>query len=82
MTANDSATPETSALRRDSRSNRFWNQVAITMSAKNPSTTEGIPASSSTAGFRISRVRGRAYCDDVERRPDAERHRDEHRDDR
>src|SRR5262245_52875694 len=63
MTANESATPETSALRRDSRWNTFWNQVAITISAKNPRTTDGIPASSSTTGFTISRVRGPAYCD-------------------
>ena len=63
MTANDSATPETSALSRDSRPNMFWNQVAITISAKNPSTTDGMPASSSTTGLTISRVRGPAYCD-------------------
>ena len=30
---------------------------------KKPSTTEGMPASSSTTGFKISRTRGRAYCD-------------------
>src|SRR4051812_3685970 len=63
MTANDNATPETSALRRDSRWNVFWNQVAITISAKNPSTTDGIPASSSTTGLTISRVRAPAYCE-------------------
>ncbi len=61
MTANESATPDTKAFRRDSKPNRFWNQVAMTMRAKKPSTTEGIPASSSMSGFTISRVRGRAY---------------------
>jgi hypothetical protein len=35
----------------------------MTMSAKKPSTTDGIPASSSMSGLTISRVRGRAYCD-------------------
>src|SRR5665213_3081122 len=63
MTATESTTPETSALSRDSRPKRRWNQVAITMSAKKPNTTDGIPASSSTTGLTISRVRGRAYCD-------------------
>src|SRR6478609_8941322 len=63
MTANDRATPDTSALSRDSRWNTFWNQVAITINAKNPSTTDGMPASSSTTGFTISRVRAPAYCD-------------------
>src|ERR1022692_1716711 len=63
MTAKESATPETSALRRDSRPSRCWNQLAMIMSAKKPSTTDGIPAKSSTTGLTISRVRGRAYCD-------------------
>src|SRR5262245_41280688 len=63
MTANDRATPDTSAFRRDSRWNVFWNQVAITISAKKPSTTDGMPARSSTTGLTISRVRVPAYCD-------------------
>ena len=35
----------------------------MTISAKKPSTTDGIPASSSTTGLTISRVRGLAYCE-------------------
>src|SRR5690242_4421814 len=63
MTANDSATPDTTALRRESKPKKSWNQVAMTISAKKPRRTDGIPASSSMIGLTISRVRGRAYCD-------------------
>ena len=53
----------TRAFNRDSRWKVFWNQVAMTISAKKPSTTDGMPARSSTTGLTISRVRGRAYCE-------------------
>ena len=35
----------------------------MTMSAKKPSTTDGMPASSSMTGLTISRARRDAYCD-------------------
>ena len=82
MTANDSATPDTSALRRESRPNTFWNQVAITISAKKPSTTEGMPASSSMTGLTISRVARAGVLRHEDGGADAQRDRDQHRDQR
>ncbi len=41
--------------------NRTTKSGLITVSAKKPSTTLGMPASTSTIGLRKRRVRGRAY---------------------
>jgi hypothetical protein len=57
ITAKESATPATIAFKRDSNPNACWNQDAMTMRAKKPRTTEGIPAKNSIAGLTSSRVR-------------------------
>src|SRR5690606_37012526 len=49
--------PATMVLSRYCRPKRSCRCVARTMSTKNPSTTEGMPARSSTAGLTISRTR-------------------------
>ena len=61
--ANDSPMPATSAFRRCSVPKARCTQVASTMSAKKPTTTDGMPARSSMAGLMISRARALAYSE-------------------
>ncbi len=63
QTASERPMPATSALSRCSVPNARCTQVASTISAKNPMTTDGMPAKSSTTGLMISRSRRRANSD-------------------
>jgi hypothetical protein len=49
--------PATIAFSRKENPKASWSHVAITISAKNPSTTDGMPARSSMVGFSTSRSR-------------------------
>ena len=57
-------------------------QVASTMSAKKPITTDGMPAKSSMTGLTISRSRRRANSETYTAASDAERRADEQRNER
>lgn len=57
MTVSASPSPATTAFSRNVKPNADCSQVAITIRAKKPSTTEGMPASSSMTGFSTSRRR-------------------------
>jgi hypothetical protein len=61
--ANDRPKPATRALSRCSVPNACCTQVARTISAKKPMTTDGTPARSSMAGLTISRIRPFAYSE-------------------
>ena len=59
-TARPSAIPALSAFSRIGECVTACSQVASTMSPKNPSTTDGMPASISIAGLSTSRMRAGA----------------------
>ena len=59
----------------------LWTILGLmNVSAKNPSTTQGIPASISIIGFRVRRARGRGVLREVDGRTQSQRRRDEHGD--
>ena len=82
MIANESATPATSVFKRCSVPKTRWTQLARTTRAKKPTTTDGHARQQLDRRLHDLARPLPGELGDVHRRGDAERHREEERDER